>query len=114
MKWKTMFFLVMLLAVFILPTALADDDQNADINTEITPEEKAQFDEILTPVFKIYNFVKYIATVVAGIFLLYAGISYMSSGNDPRKRDTAKNIAAYVIIGLIVIWAAPIVINLLV
>ena len=111
---KRILLLVMLLAMLVIPLALADDNQNADINTQITPEEKAKFDEILTPVFKIYNFVKYIATVVAGIFLLYAGITYMSSGNDPKKRDTAKNIAAYVVVGLIVIWAAPIVIGLLV
>ena len=114
MKMKSILLLVMLLAMLVIPIALADEDQNADINTQITPEEKAKFDEILVPVFKIYNFVKYIATVVAGIFLLYAGITYMSSGNDPKKRDTAKNIAAYVVVGLLVIWAAPIVINLLV
>jgi len=111
---KRILLLVMLLAMLVIPLALADDNQNADINTQITPEEKAKFDEILEPVFKINNFIKYIATVVAGIFLLYAGITYMSSGNDPKKRDTAKNIAAYVVVGLIVIWAAPIVISLLV
>jgi hypothetical protein len=38
----------------------------------------------------------------------------MTSGADPRKRDQSKNIAMYVVIGLIVIWAAPMIINLMV
>ena len=112
MKKYVMYLLMLVLVV--MPHVLADDGQNANIDTTISTDEKAKFDSILTPVFKIYNFVKYIATVVAGIFLLYSGISYMGSGNDPRKRDQAKNIAAYVVIGLLVIWAAPMVVNLLV
>lgn len=70
------------LVLFILPTVLAD---SADLNTPLSPADKAKFDQILQPVMKIYNFVKYIASVVAAIFLLYAGISYMSSGGDPRN-----------------------------
>ena len=43
-----------------------------------------------------------------------AAITYMTSGSDPRKRDQAKSIASYVVIGLIVIWAAPAIVGLLV
>ncbi len=103
-----------LMLMAMLPLAFASGNQTASLNTTITAEQKAQFDQILQPVMKIYNFVKYIATVVAAIFLLYAGISYMTSGGDPKQRDAAKNIAAYVIIGLIVIWAAPLLVNLLI
>ena len=105
--------LVLLLALFIIPTVLAVDQQ-ASIDTQITQSEKDQFDAILAPVLKIYNFVKYVATVVAALFLVYAGISYMTSGNDPKKRDQAKNIVTYVVIGMVVIWAAPLLVNLLI
>lgn len=108
---KTIGLILLLALMVMLPLVVAE---TVDLDTEVTPEDKAQFDEILTPVMKIYNFIKYISTAVAAIFLLYAGISYMTSGADPRKRDTSKNIAMYVVIGLIIIWAAPIVINLLV
>jgi len=114
MKKSLAFLLLGLLLSLALPIVSATTGQNADLNTTITPEQKAQFDQILQPVTKIYNFVKYIATAVAAIFLLYAGITYMTSGGDPKKRDTAKNIAAYVILGLIVIWAAPLLVNLLI
>lgn len=87
--------------------------EGPDLNAPLAPEDKAQFDQILSPVLKIYNLVKYACTVLAAIFLLYAGITYMTSGDDPRKRDTAKSIATYVIIGLFIIWAAPLLTNLL-
>lgn len=109
---KNLIFLLAVLALLLVPTiALAE---SAPLNGELSNEDKEKFDEILQPVMKIYNFVKYVASVIAVIFLLYAGISYMISGNDPRKRDQSKNIAAYVIIGLIIIWAAPLIVQLLI
>ena len=107
---KTAIILVILL-LLMLPALHAE---TASLDATLSAEDKAQFDEILKPVMKIYNFVKYIASVVAGMFLLYAGIAYMTSGSDPRKRDQAKNTAAYVILGLIIIWAAPLIVNLLI
>jgi uncharacterized membrane protein len=97
--------LFILLFLLIMPAVIAVD---------ISDSDKAQFDEILAPITKIYNLVKYAATAIAGLFLLFAGISYMVAGNDVKKRDDAKSMAGYVIIGLIVIWAAPFVINYLI
>jgi type IV secretory pathway VirB2 component (pilin) len=74
--------------------------------------DTATFDQILQPVWKVYNFVKYIATAIAAIFLVFAGITYMTSGNDMMKRENAKHMIAYVIVGLIVIWAAPFIVQL--
>ena len=72
------------------------------------------FDNILKPLTTIYNLVKYTATAVAGLVMLFAGITYITSGSDPKRRDTAKNMVMYVIIGLMVIWAAPFVVELII
>jgi len=100
-----------LLVVFLvaLPTVSA-----VPLDGEITPEEKQQFDEILTPVMKIYNLIKYAASVIAVMALLFAGLSYMFASDNPAKRDKSKSMGAYVIIGLFVIWAAPFVVDLLI
>lgn len=74
----------------------------------------SSFDEILRPVTRIYDFVKYAATGIASLFLVFAGITYMTSGSDPSKKENAKNMIAYVIVGLIIIWAAPLIVNYLV
>ena len=109
MIWDVMMKLAVI-SLFLMPQLT----YAVELNTTITPEDQASFDQILTPVMKIYNFIKYAVSVIAVIALLFAGISYMMSGNDPRKRDTSKNVAAYVIIGLVIIWAAPFVVNLLI
>lgn len=72
------------------------------------------YDQILQPITTIYNLVKYAVTVIAGLILLFAGISYITSGADPGKREQSKNMIMYVLIGLAVIWAAPFVVNLLI
>jgi len=108
--------LVTYFLLFITPLATATTvrAEVADLDTEVSDEDKAKFDEILEPVMKIYNLIKYAASVIAVIALLFAGINYMFSGNDIRKRDISKNMAAYVLVGLIVIWGAPFIVNLLI
>jgi uncharacterized membrane protein len=85
-----------------------------DFNQAVSAQDQATFDQILEPVMKVYNLVKYSATVLAVIVLLFAGISYILSGSDPGKREKAKNMAMYVILGLIIIWAAPAIVSFIV
>lgn len=99
----------MFLALYGAPFVLA-----IDLNQSITPEQQATFDHILEPVMKIYNLVKYTATGIAALVLLLSGINYMMSGADPKKRDNAKAMAMYVLIGLVIIWAAPFVVQFVV
>jgi len=72
----------------------------------------ATFDQILQPVWTVYSFVKYIATAIAAIFMVFAGLKFMTSGNDVMQRENAKNMIGYVVMGLIVIWAAPFAVQL--
>ena len=85
-----------------------------DFNQPISTQDKATFDQILTPVMKIYNMAKYISTAIAVVVLLFAGIGFITSAGNPGKREQSKNIAMYVIIGLVIIWAAPLVVNFIV
>jgi type IV secretory pathway VirB2 component (pilin) len=103
MKWIGILFALLIAA---MPMVAA-----IDFDQDISSEDQQTFDEILQPVMKVYNLVKYAATVIAVVILLFAAISFMTSGSDPKKREDAKNMAMYVIIGLIVIWAAPLIVN---
>jgi type IV secretory pathway VirB2 component (pilin) len=114
-KWKKNWRIKMnktILMVFLLlsmPLIYA-----VDFGAEVSNEDKATFDQILEPVMKIYNFVKYTATVLAVIYLVFAGVTFIMSGNDIAKRESAKMMATYIVVGLIVIWVAPFVVNYLV
>ena len=111
MKNKTLaiFGLLFLLSLIALQFVSA-----VDFDQEISDEDRETFDEILEPVMKIYNLVKYSATVLAVVVLLSAGITAMLAGGNPAKVEQAKNMAMYVVIGLVVIWIAPLIVNFVV
>lgn len=102
--------LTILLMLVVLSTAVLA----VDFDTGPSAADKAAFDKILEPVMKIYNFVKYAATVIAVMMFVFAGITFITAGGDVGKRKEAKNIAAYTVVGLVVIWAAPLVVEYLV
>ena len=104
----------LLLTIFLGLLILAPAVFAADFDADISEEDQAKFDQILNPVMKIYSFIKYAATVIAVVFLVFAGVTFMMSGGDTGKREQAKMMATYIIIGLIVIWVAPLVVNYLV
>ncbi len=99
--------LLVILLLFAIPLAFA----KIDFNSTITPSEEKQFDAILAPVMKIYNFVKYAATVAGVLMLVFSGISFVTAGGETGKKEKAKNMATGVIIGLIIIWIAPLVVK---
>ena len=101
--------LVFFVAIFAMQFVMA-----VDFNQPISSEDKQTFDQILEPVMKIYNLAKYIATTVAVIVLLFAGLTYMTAGSNPAKREQAKSMIMYVVIGLVVIWVAPLLVNFIV
>lgn len=95
--------------IFTMPFIAA-----ADMNSTITAQEKAQFDKILEPVMKIYHLLLYLVSAVAICYMLYIGIQFILSGGDPKKRDEAKNALTYVCVGLLVVWVAPYVVQMLI
>ena len=85
-----------------------------DFNQQLSSQDKATFDNILEPVMKVYNFVKYAATVLAVLYLLFAAVTFIINANDQAKRDSAKTMSMYVIGGLILIWVAPLIVQFMV
>ncbi|MCF7866230.1 pilin [Candidatus Woesearchaeota archaeon] len=102
-------FAVLALLLLLTPMIVAA----ADFGGEISEEDQETFDQILEPVMKIYNFVKYAATVLAVLFLIFAGVLFITSANDQAKREQAKSMAMYIVIGLVIIWVAPLVVGFL-
>jgi len=110
MNRKVLGLTAMMLLLFTPQLVLAA----VDFNQGPSSQDQATFDQILQPIMKIYNLVKYFASALAGIALLFAGTSYMTAGQDPKKRENSKTMAMYVVIGLVVIWAAPLLVSLIV
>src|SRR3989338_3568440 len=98
---------IFLVVLMFLPTFVAA----VDFNQSLTAQDKQQLDQILSPVMNIYNFIKYAAVVIGVLMLVFAGVEFITSGGESAKKERAKNMAAGVIIGLIVIWVAPLVVK---
>ena len=82
-----------------------------DFDSEVSAEDEASFDAILEPVMKVYQFIKYAATIIGVLMLVYAGITFAISGGDQAQKERAKNTAVGVVIGLILIWVAPLIVE---
>jgi len=106
-KLAPILFLLLLVVPIVVPIVVAEIDFNAGL----TQDEEDTFDAILEPVMKVYNFIKYAATVAGVLMLVFAGISFMTAGGESGKKEKAKNMAVGVVIGLIIIWVAPLVVE---
>ena len=104
---KQVLWLVLILSLLLVPSVLAE----LDFDQELTPEEEEQFDDILAPVMKVYNFIKYAASIMGVLMLVFAGITFITAGGETGMKERAKNMAVGVVIGLIVIWVAPLVVK---
>jgi len=113
---KKTILMLALLILSIMPFVFAQTggSPSAPLTTTLSAQDITTFDQILEPVMRIYGFFKYIASVIGVIILVFAGIMYMTSGATPSKREQAKNMVAYTIIGLIIIWSAPLIVGLFV
>jgi len=105
---------VAVLGLFLLLLMPQIVSAQIDFNQGISAQDQATFDQILEPVLKIYNLVKYLATAIAALVMLFAGVNYTMSGSDPKRRENAKSMIMYVVIGLVIVWAAPLVVQFIV
>ncbi len=99
----------LLFLLLLLPVAFAE----IDFDDGLTDQEEAQVDKILEPVMKVYNILKYTATIIGVLMIVFAGISFVTAGGQTAKKDRAKHMIAGVVVGLIVIWVAPLVVKLI-
>ncbi len=98
---------ILLLLCLATPFALAE----IDFSQDLTADEQATVDSILAPVMSIYNAIKYAMSVVAVLALMFAGVTFVTAGGETAKKDRAKNMIAGVVIGLVIIWVAPLVVQ---
>ncbi len=64
------------------------------------------------PLCKIYSLIKTLGSIIAVIMLAYAGFQLIYS-TDMAGRSSAKNLLAGAIIGLVIIWLAPLLVKFL-
>ena len=99
--------IVLLVLMLALPVVLAQD-------VELTAEQQEAKEKLENAVWVIYDIFKYVATAAGALLIAFSGLKFMSSGNDPMQRNQAKTWITYIIVGLILIWLAPVIAQALV
>jgi len=64
------------------------------------PLSADSFEDIIN---NIVDFIYTISLVVAPLMIVWAGGLYVTSGGDPKKVETAKNVILYTLTGLLII-----------
>lgn len=73
----------------------------------------ASTDAILAPLNKIKGLAQAIISVIAVIVILFAGAKFMFSGENMQARETSKSMLTYAVIGLVIVWVAPLLVTFL-
>ena len=69
--------------------------------------------DIKAPILKIYELMKGVISVLGIIAITGAGAMYMYSGSNIQSRENAKSMVSYAVVGLVLVWVAPIVVDYL-
>ncbi len=69
--------------------------------------------DITAPLTKIYDLLKAVISVVAGIAICIAATQFMFSGGNIQAREAAKSMIGYCIVGLVLVWVAPLMVSFL-
>src|SRR3989344_9017238 len=92
-----------LVTIFLVIMPFVYRSVYADVNIHPpSAEDINTFNQILEPVMKVYNFVKYAASALAVLFIIFAAVQ-MFINNNPMEKENAKTKMMYIVIGLIVI-----------
>ncbi len=68
---------------------------------------------ITEPINRIYDLVKAVVSILGIIAITIAGAHYMFSGSNIQTRENAKSMASYAVVGLVLVWVAPLVVTYL-
>lgn len=68
---------------------------------------------ITEPLNKIYDLVKALVSIVGVLALTFAGVRFMFSGDNIQAREGAKNMMGYAVVGLVIVWIAPVLVQYL-
>jgi RsiW-degrading membrane proteinase PrsW (M82 family) len=73
----------------------------------------ASVSDITAPITKIYDLIKGVVSVLGIIAITIAGAMYMFSGSNIQSRENAKHMVSYAIVGLVLVWIAPLIVGYL-
>ncbi|MBI5065991.1 hypothetical protein HZA97_07170 [Candidatus Woesearchaeota archaeon] len=103
--YKTLINLLGLLLVVSLP--LNQVYASSEFSEPLSSNDKAMLKQMLKPVINGISALPYVATALAVLYILYAGIGFVTAGYDTAKKEQSKQAIGLTLVGLAVVFAAP-------
>jgi len=102
-----------MLLIILSMTLFQVNAAEIDFHQGLTTEQQSSFENMSKPLITLYSMLKYFASVGGAIYLVIAGIGFMTAGSNSKNRDEAKMKATGVVLGLVVIWIAPMLVTIM-
>jgi len=97
------------LIVIFLSSLLFPPLVGGQVITIPNPLQASNFTELIN---SLVNIIFYFAVAIAPIFIIIAGLYFITAAGEPAKINTAKQIILWTLIGLAIVTAAKGIINL--
>ncbi len=78
-----------------------------DLNDDLSSREQRSLQKMFQPIVKLFNLIKYLGSILAGVMLAWGSVNLMTSGDDFKKRKESKEKLTMTMIALGVLWTIP-------
>lgn len=75
--------------------------------------EPINISQITEPLSRIYDLLKAVVSIIGIIALTIAGARFLFAGDNIQAREGAKSMIGYAVMGLVVVWVAPLLVGYL-
>jgi len=104
-EWVSL--LVKVLCMFFIINIPINSVRAGDFDQPVSEQEKELFKQMFKPLLSLFNMIKFLASIVAGVYLSWGAVNLMTAGDDFKKRETAKQKLSFAVLGMMIIWGIP-------
>ena len=78
-----------------------------DFDQPVNDQQKTLFRQMFQPLLSLFTMIKFLASIVGGVYLSWGALNLMTAGDDFKKRETAKTKLTFAVLGMMIIWGIP-------
>lgn len=107
---KTLFIVTFCSIIILVPlvAVLAETVPSSGV----TIDNPLQYDTITEVIDAVANFIAIVSSSIAVVMIIWAGIVYMTSGDNKDRTESAKKTIMWALIGIAIVWSAKFLIDL--
>lgn len=111
--------LLLLIALLVLANTVTAGLSNGalddiDLDNSISAEDKELAQQVIAPIWRIFNIARVIISLLSVLSILVAGIKYIAGSLDTHQTEGAKKLLTGVLVGNALLWLGPLILMLII